>query len=76
MGRHGKDVLGHHGNEANLVLGHHGNKAKLVLGHFPVSNERSQASFRCMTWFSFCAGNCISIPQTLNRRKLVGNDNC
>ena len=49
MGRHGKDVLGHHGNEANLVLGHHGNKAKLVLGHFPVSNERSQASFRCMT---------------------------
>ena len=50
MGRHGKDVLGHHGNKANLVLGHHGNKAKLVLGHhgnkaklvlgpFPVSHE-------------------------------------
>ena len=82
--RHGKDVLGHHGNKANLVLGHHGNKANLVLGTlilclvpflFPTRQKWGWLPSDARHWFFF-TGNCISIPHKVNRRKLVGNDNC
>ena len=55
------------------MLGHHGNKANLMLGTVPVSHKTDVPSD---TGSFFCTGNCISIPHKVNRRKLVGNDNC
>ena len=57
------------------MLGHHGNKANLMLGTVPVSHKTEVPSDARHCFF-FCTGNCISIPHKVNRRKLVGNDNC